>query len=73
MAPEAIRGKPRVYFSHATNDRVLDIDLCSRSLVRRLRERGYGVEYREFDGAHGVPPEVASEAARWFLQARPRP
>jgi phospholipase/carboxylesterase len=72
MAPEAMRGRPRVYISHGTNDRVLDIDRCSRSLVPRLRDRGYTVEYREFDGAHAVPPEVASEAARWFLQVRPR-
>lgn len=72
MAPEAIRGKPRIYISHGTNDGVLRIDLCSRSLVARLRDRGYAVEYREFDGAHAVPPDVALEAARWFLQRPPR-
>ena len=72
MAPEAMRGKPRIYVSHGTNDGVLNIDHCSRSLVPRLRDRGYTVEYREFDGAHAVPPEVASEAARWFLQPEGR-
>jgi phospholipase/carboxylesterase len=68
MAPEALRGKPRVYVSHGTGDRVLNIDLCSRALVPRLRDRGYPVEYREFDGAHAVPPEIASDAGRWFLR-----
>ena len=72
MAAEAMRGKPRIYLSHGTGDRVLDIDRCSRFLVQRLRDGGYAVEYREFDGAHAVPPEVVSEAVRWFLQARPR-
>jgi len=26
------------------------------------------VTYREFDGSHMVPPEVASEAMRWFMK-----
>jgi hypothetical protein len=41
---------------------VLPIDSCSRRLVPRLRAAGYAVRYREFDGGHGVPPEIASEA-----------
>jgi len=67
MAPEELRGRPRIYVSHGIADRVLDVDLCSRSLVPRLRANGYAVQYLEFDGGHAVPPEVATRATRWFL------
>ncbi len=61
------RGKPRVYVSHGVADDVLNIDLCSRALVPRLRAGGYATEYREFRGGHAVPPEIASDALRWFV------
>jgi predicted esterase len=32
----------------------------------RLERAGYEVSYREFDGGHVVPPDVAREAASWF-------
>ena len=67
MAPDTLRGKPRLHLTHGTADHVLNIDLCSRALVTRLRASGYAVEYREFDGGHAVPPEVVTRAARWFL------
>jgi len=66
VTPRHPRGSPRVFIAHGTADDVLDIDACSRALVPRLRAMGYGVTYREFDGKHDVPPEVASVAARWF-------
>lgn len=59
-------GTPRVYVSHGTDDRILPIDRCSRELVPRLRSAGYTVIYREFDGPHTVPPDVATEAFSWF-------
>ena len=68
MKPEALRGKPRIYVSHGASDGVLNVDLCSRSLVPHLRANGYAVEYLEFDGGHAVPPEVVTSAARWFLR-----
>jgi predicted esterase len=37
--------------THGDHDAVLPIDRCSRRLVRRLREAGYGVIYREFAAA----------------------
>lgn len=54
-------GKPKVFVSHGTADTVLPIDRCSRVLVPELRQRGYDVSYREFDGGHLVPPEIAKE------------
>jgi predicted esterase len=54
-------GKPRIFVSHGTRDTVLPIDRCSRVLVPQLRRAGYDVTYREYDGVHAVPPEIAKE------------
>jgi predicted esterase len=60
-------GTPRVFVSHGTRDAILPIETCSRRLVPELKQAGYKVTYREFDGPHGVPPEIATEAMKWFL------
>ena len=72
VAPGARRGEPRLFVSHGTRDRVLPIDPCSRRIVPRLKQAGYDLRYREFDGPHTVPPEVAREAADWFVRQRDR-
>ncbi len=66
MVPQEPRGKPRIYISHGKGDRVLPIDSCSRRLVPKLRRAGYDPLYREFDGPHTVPEEIAREALDWF-------
>lgn len=66
MAPTRQRGTPRLYISHGTQDRVLPIDRCSRRIVPQVRQAGYFVQYREFEGPHTVPPGIAREAAEWF-------
>ena len=66
MAPGDSHGKPRLFLSHGTDDRVLPIDQCSRRVVPQVRRAGYDVTYREFDGPHTVPEEVAREAVDWF-------
>ena len=66
MAPKDQQGRPGIYVSHGTRDQVLPIDSCSRRLVPRLRSAGYEVLYREFDGPHTVPEDIALEALRWF-------
>jgi phospholipase/carboxylesterase len=66
MAPAAQRGKPRLYISHGTRDEILPIDHCSRRIVPQLQRAGYDLRYREFDGPHTVPPELAREALGWF-------
>jgi predicted esterase len=65
QAPAA--GRPRVFISHGTHDQILPIDQCSRVIVPRLRSRGYDVTYREFDGRHELPPEIAGDAMRWVI------
>ena len=58
-------GHPLFFFSHGTNDQVLPIDQCSRVIVPRLQQMGYAVTFREFNGRHELPPEMAAEALRW--------
>ena len=67
-APADRRGKPPVFVSHGTRDRVLPIERCSRRIVPQLEREGYGVRYREFDGPHTVPETVAREALEWFTR-----
>jgi phospholipase/carboxylesterase len=66
MAPSMSVGAPRFFVSHGRRDRVLPIERCSRRIVPQLERAGYEVTYREFDGGHTVPPEIALEAAGRF-------
>ena len=59
-------GKPDVFISHGRADDVLPIRSTSRRIVPSLEGDGYSVTYREFDGGHAVPPEVAREALDWL-------
>jgi phospholipase/carboxylesterase len=61
------RGKPPIFIAHGTADEILDFDQTSRVFVPGLRHDGYRVIFRTFDGPHTIPPEVAREAARWWL------
>jgi phospholipase/carboxylesterase len=66
-APVETHGSPKIFVSHGIDDRVLPIDPCSRRLVPALRNSGYDVDYREFDGGHTVPPEMVTAAIARFL------
>jgi predicted esterase len=70
LAPAAQHGRPGIFISHGTHDTVLPIDRCSRRIVPRLREAGYAVLYREFDGPHTVPPEIARDAVHCLTPPR---
>ena len=65
MSPAELRGRPRLFVSHGRSDPVLSIAGTSRKLVPRLRQTGYEVHYREFDGGHTVPPRIVEEALAW--------
>jgi predicted esterase len=62
------RGSPAFFISHGTSDQILNIDRASRPIVAALRENGYAVEYREFDGRHQVPPAIADAAMAWLAK-----
>lgn len=61
-----LNGKPKVFVTHGTRDGVLPIDQTSRQLVPQLKTAGYDVEYHEFDGGHGVPPDLLAQATTWL-------
>ncbi|MGE0227430.1 MAG: alpha/beta hydrolase [Dehalococcoidia bacterium] len=61
-------GQPPVFVSHGTQDLVLPIDRCGRRVAADLERAGYDISYREFDGPHVLPPEIAREAFRWFAR-----
>src|SRR5688572_22275229 len=58
IGPGTARGKPRVFVSHGTNDRILPIDATGRRVKRELAQRKISLDYREFAGGHGVPPAM---------------
>jgi predicted esterase len=64
--PGQRHDRPSVYISHGTRDEVLSINKCSRRIVPVLRDAGYQVTYREFDGPHTVPVAIAHEALTWL-------
>ena len=66
-APGSQRGKPRLFVTHGVHDDVLPISATSRRILHDARSDGYDVRYRQFDGGHTVPGELAEEAVRWFL------
>lgn len=68
VVPATPRGLPKIFISHGIADKVLPIDLCSRKIVPRQEEAGYNVSYREFDGGHLIPPDIAGQAVDWFVK-----
>lgn len=69
ISPPRIAGRPRIFITHGTGDRVLSIDRCSRAVVPRLRTAGYAVDYHEFPGGHSVPEPMVETALEWLAAA----
>jgi phospholipase/carboxylesterase len=67
VAPAGREGRPRIWISHGTHDRVLPVDRCGRRVARDLSAAGYDVTYEEFDGGHVVPPGLVPGALDWWL------
>ena len=67
IIPSPTHGKPKLFVSHGTSDQILPIAETSRRIVPRLQAAGYDVKYREFDGRHAVPTDIAREGLNWFL------
>ena len=68
ILPVDPHAKPKMFISHGTQDQILPIDQCSRRIVPELQRARYEVQYREFDGPHTVPPEIAKDALKWVSQ-----
>lgn len=69
MVPPSRNGKPAIFVTHGTEDSILNIDNSSRRMVPQLKRWGYGVEYKEFNGDHYMPPELVKESFQWFAGA----
>ena len=67
IGPMTARGEPKLYISHGTEDEILPVNPCSRSIVKQLGRLEFALTYEEFDGGHGIPPEVAQSAVTWFM------
>jgi len=63
-------GKPRFFISHGTHDHILPIDSCGRRIAAGLKASGYEVSFREFDGDHEIPVDVAREGLAWISKDR---
>ena len=68
VTPQEVRGKPRIFISHGTRDRVMSIDDTSRRIVPRLKEWEYDVTYREYDGGHRARLAIVREAFDWHTR-----
>jgi phospholipase/carboxylesterase len=67
VAAPGHEGRPRVWISHGTADRVLPVDRCGRRVSRLLADSGYDVRYEEFAGGHVVTPDLVGAALDHWL------
>lgn len=70
VIPGESHGKPRIFISHGTRDHILPINRCGRRIAADLKDRGYDVTFREFDGDHEIPNDIAREGLQWVAKAR---
>jgi phospholipase/carboxylesterase len=70
MQPFRKQGKPKIFLAHGIHDEQMPIDRTARKFVPELKDDGYDVTYREYDGGHGAPLPVVREAFEWFVPKR---
>lgn len=58
------RGRPLFFVSHGLRDAIVPVT-GTRRLVAYLRNAGYAVDYREFNGGHEVPSAISDAAMTW--------
>lgn len=61
----AARAGTKVFQRHGRIDDILPI-LVARPLCEAMQHAGLEVDYDEFDGGHGIPPEVLSALGAWL-------
>ncbi|MBC7789881.1 MAG: phospholipase [Anaerolineae bacterium] len=59
-------GNPPVFITHGTRDTVLPIANTRQRIVPELERLGHTVIFREFDGPHTIPADLAGEALQWL-------
>lgn len=73
MSPVRRKGKPKVFIVHGVNDRQMPIERTGRLFQQQLKDEGYDVTYREYEGGHATPPEVVREVFAWLTGKPFRP
>lgn len=68
MAPVRRKGKPLVFIAHGTEDKQMPIDRTGRLFQQQLKDQGYDVTYREYEGGHGTPVDVVREVFAWLIE-----
>lgn len=61
----AARKDLRVFQSHGTEDPILPFPVAER-LRHVLEEAGLRVSFTQFEGGHGIPPEVMRDLGTWL-------
>lgn len=61
----AARSGLHVFQRHGRVDEILPI-VVARPLCEAMQESGLVVDYAEFDGGHGIPPEALTSLAAWL-------
>jgi phospholipase/carboxylesterase len=66
LAAPGRHGRPRIWISHGTDDRVLPVARCGRRVSAQLQADGYDVTYEEFAGGHVITPDLVTGALDWW-------
>ena len=61
-------GKPDYFITHGTQDTILSFDNTKNVIVPTLRSAGYSVDFRQFDGGHGVTAQLLEASVDWFVK-----
>jgi phospholipase/carboxylesterase len=70
LAPFRKQGKPKVFLAHGTHDEQMPIDRTGRKFAAQLKDEGYPITYREYEGGHGAPLPVVRESFEWFVNGK---
>ena len=71
LAPFRKQGKTKIFLAHGTHDEQMPIDRTGRKFAVELKEGGYDITYREYEGGHGAPLPVVRESFEWLVTGKP--
>jgi phospholipase/carboxylesterase len=60
--------RPKIYVSHGHQDQILPYEYAGPRVAERLRSDGYSVQFRDFEGRHEIPPDVAAEVVKFIMK-----
>jgi predicted esterase len=60
--------RPKIYISHGHQDQILPYEYAGPRVAAQLRSDGYPVQFRDFQGGHTVPVDVANEVVEFVLR-----